>query len=99
MLRGPLTREHRSAIGALSSDGRRFLQTQSGASHRTEVVGFLRVLVRTIAGTLLIIWEGAPSHRGHPSKDFLARGAAKRIHWEHLPGDAPDLTPVAGIWA
>jgi len=92
-------REHRSAIGALSSDGRRFLQTQSGASHRTEVVGFLRVLVRTIAGTLLIIWEGAPSHRGHPSKDVLARGAAKRIHWEHLPGDAPDLTPVAGIWA
>jgi len=99
VLRVPLTRDHRSAIGALSRDGRLFLPTQSGAYHRTEVVGFLRVLVRKISGKLLIIWDGAPLHRGQPIKDFLARGAAKRIHLEHLPGDAPALTPVEGIWA
>ena len=99
LLRVPLTRDHRSAIGALSSDGRLFLQTQSGAYHSTEVVGFLRVLLRKIPGKLLIIWDGAPIHRGQPIKDFLARGAAKRIHLEQLPGYAPDLNPVEGIWA
>jgi len=57
------------------------------------------VLLRTIPGTLRIIWDGAPIHRGQPIKDFLARGAAKRIHLEQLPGYAPDLNPVEGIWA
>lgn len=72
------------------------------AYHRSDVVRFLRVLLRTLPGTLpgklLIIWDGAPIHRGQPIKDFLARGAAKRIHLEHLPGYAPDRTPVDGIW-
>jgi transposase len=45
-------------------------------------VRFLRLLLRKIAGKLLIIWDGA----------------AKRIHLEHLPGYAPDLNPVEGIW-
>jgi transposase len=99
VLRVPLTRDHRSAIGALSSDGRLFLQTQSGAYHSTEVVGFLRLLLRKISGKLLIIWDGAPIHRGQPIKDFLTRGAAKRLHLEQLPGYAPDLNPVEGIWA
>jgi len=97
VLRVPLTRDHRSAIGALSSEGCLFLQTPSGASHSTAVVGFLRVLWRKISGKLLLIWEGAPSHRGQPSKDFLARGAAQRIQLEHLPGYAPALNPVEGI--
>jgi transposase len=98
VLRVPLTRDHRSAIGALSSDGRLFLQTQSGAYHSVEVVRFLRLLLRKIRGTLLLIWDGAPIHRGQPIKDFLARGAAKRIHLEQLPSYAPDLNPVEGIW-
>ncbi len=99
ILRVPLTRDHRSAIGALSSAGRRFLPTQPGAYHRTAVVGFLRLLLRTISGTLLIMWDGAPIHRGKPIKAFLARGAAKRLHLEQLPGNAPDLHPVEGLWA
>jgi transposase len=98
VLRVPLTRDHRSAIGALSSDGRLFLQTQSGAYHSTEVVGFLRLLLRKISGKLLIIWDGAPIHHGQPIKDFLAQGAAQRLHLEQLPGYAPDLNPVEGIW-
>jgi transposase len=99
VLRVPRTRDHRSAIGALSSDGRLFLQTQPGAYHSTEGVSFLRVRLRKISGKLLIIWDGAPIHRGKPVKEFLARGAAKRLHLEQLPGYAPDLNPVEGIWA
>jgi transposase len=98
VLRVPLTRDHRSAIGALSSDGRLFLPTPSRAYHSTEVVGFLRLLSRKISGKLLLIWDGAPIHRGQPIQDFLARGAAKRLQLEQLPGYAPDLNPVEGIW-
>jgi transposase len=98
VLRVPLTREHRSAIAALTADQRLVMQTQTEAYHSIDVVRFLRVLLRKLPGKLLIIWDGAPIHRGQPIKDFLARGAAKRIHLEQLPGYAPDLNPVEGIW-
>jgi len=93
-----LTREHRAAIAASAPNQRLVLQTPTTAYHSTDVVRFLRVLLRTISGQLLIIWDGAPIHRGQPIKDFLARGAAKRIPLEQLPGYAPDLNPVEGIW-
>ena len=31
-------------------------------------------------------------------KDFLKRGAAKRLHLKQLPSYAPDLNPDEGIW-
>ncbi len=95
--RVPLTPDHLAALGGLTPDGRVFLQTHDQASHAPDVVRFLRVLLRTIAGKLLVIWEGAPIHRGQPLKDFLARGAAQRLHLEPLPGYAPELTPAEGI--
>jgi transposase len=98
VLRVPLTRDHRSAIAALTADHRLLMQTQEEAYYSAEVVRFLRLLLRQIAGTLLIIWDGAPIHRGQPIKDFLSPGAARRIHLEQLPGYAPDLNPVEGLW-
>lgn len=50
------------------------------------------------AGKLLVLWDSAPIHRGQPITACLARGAAKRLHLERLPGYAPDLTPDEGIW-
>ena len=74
------------------------MQTHQDASRSPDVVRFLRVLLRTIPGTLLVIWDAAPIHRGQPVKDFLRRGAAKRLHLEQLPSYAPELHPDAGIW-
>jgi transposase len=45
-----------------------------------------------------VIWDGVPIHRGQPIKDFLRRGAAKRLHLEQLPGYAPDLNADEGVW-
>jgi transposase len=98
VLRVPLTRDHLAAIGGLTPDGRLFMQTQDRAYHSPDVVRFLRGLLRKIRGKLLVIWDGAPIHRGQPIKDFLARGAAKRLHLEQLPGYAPELNPAEGIW-
>jgi len=82
----PLTRDHRSALAALSADHRLVMQTQSAASHSTDVARLLHLLLRKIPGKLLLIWDGAPIQRGQPIKDFLTRGAARRIHLEQLPG-------------
>lgn len=98
ILRVPLTHDHLSAISGITADGRLFMQTQDHAYRSPDVVRFLRVLLRKVRGKLLVIWDGSPIHRGHPIKDFLRRGAAKRLHLERLPGYAPDLNPDEGIW-
>jgi transposase len=92
------TKDHLSAISGITLDGRLFLQVRQGSYDSAAVVGFLRVLLRKLRGAILLIWDGAPIHRGKPVKDFLRRGAAKRLHLEQLPGYAPDLNPDAGIW-
>ena len=98
ILRVPLTRDHLSAIGGITPQGRIFMQTQERAYRAEDVVAFLRLLLRKIPGKLLVIWDGASIHRAKIIKEFLAAGAAKRLHLERLPGYAPDLNPQEGVW-
>lgn len=98
VLRVPLTRDHLSAISGITLDERLLLLVQDRALNSADVVGFLKHLLRHIKGKLLVIWDGAPIHRAHLVKEFLAAGGAKRIHLEPLPGYAPDLNPDEGIW-
>jgi transposase len=98
VLRVKLTHDHLSAISGITLDGRLFMQTRQDAYDAAAVVGFLRLLLRKIRGKVLVIWDGSPIHKGQPIKDYLARGAAKRLHLERLPGYAPDLNPDEGIW-
>ena len=98
LLRVPLTRDHLSAIGALTADGRVLMQVQTEAFRGPRVVRFLRHLLRHIQGKLLVIWDGAPIHRAQVVKTFLSDGGGQRLWLEQLPGYAPDLNPVEGIW-
>lgn len=97
-LRVPLTRDHLSAISAITPDGRLFLHVQEATIRSGAVVQFLRQLLRQIPGRLLVIWDGAPIHRSTTIKDFLAAGAAHRLHLARLPAYAPELNPDEGIW-
>src|SRR5579883_234279 len=85
VLQVPLTRDHLPSISGIISDGRLFLQVRPACYDAEAVVGFLRVLLRKIAGKVVVIWDGSPIHRAHEVKDFLQRGAAKRLHLEQLP--------------
>ncbi len=94
----PLTRDHISAIGALTPEGRLFMQTQDHSYKGPDVVRFLKQLLRQIPGKLLIIWDGSAIHHCRVIKDFLAAGAASRIHLERLPAYAPEFNPQEGVW-
>jgi transposase len=98
VLRVPLTRDHISAIGGITPDGRIFMQMQEHAYKAVDVVRFLRVLLRKISGRLLVIWDGSPIHRADVIKQFLASPIGKRVHLERLPGYAPELNPQEGVW-
>jgi hypothetical protein len=73
ILRVPLTREHLSAIGGITPEGRLFMQMQEQAYRAEDVVAFLRLLVRKIPGKLLVIWDGAPIHRAKVRKRLSGR--------------------------
>jgi hypothetical protein len=61
------------------------MQTQDHAYRSPDVVRFLRLLLRKIHGKLLVIWDGAPIHRGQLIKEFLRNGAAKRLYLDLSP--------------
>jgi transposase len=98
ILRVPLTRDHLSAISGITPDGKLFMIVQDMAFDGAAIVRFLCHLLRHISGNLLLIWDGLPAHHGQAVKDFLAQGAAHRLHLEPLPGYAPELNPDEGVW-
>jgi len=97
-VRVPLTNDHLSVISAITLDGRLLLLVQDHAIRGPDVVRFLAHLLRHLPGTLLVLWDGAPIHRGQAVKDFLAAGGAQRVRLEQLPGDAPELNGDEGVW-
>jgi transposase len=98
ILKVPLTRDHLSAMGGITPQGRIFMPTPDHSYKGPDAVRFLQLLLREIPGKLLVIWDGATIHRCQAIKDFLAKGGAKRIHLERLPAYAPELNPQEGVW-
>lgn len=94
-----LTHDHLSVIGGITPRGALFVRLQEHAYGGTEVVGFLRHLLRHLAGPLYVLWDGASIHRSAVMKAFLATEAARRLHVERLPAYAPELNPIEGIWS
>jgi transposase len=98
ILREWWTRDHLSAIAAISPEGKLYFHSQDHAIDAADVVAFLEHLLREVSGRLVLIWDGAPIHRSQVIKDFLASGAAQRMHLERLPAYAPELNPGEGLW-
>jgi transposase len=94
----PLSRDHLSIIGALTIEGRLLTWTHKKSIKGNRVVDFLQHLLRQVPGKLLGVWDGAMIHRCRVVKQFLSQGAAKRLQLLPLPGYAPELNPVEGVW-
>jgi transposase len=98
ILREWYTRDHLSAISAISPEGKLYFHCQDQAINSEDMVAFLEHLLREVSGRLVVIWDGAPIHRSQVIRDFLAHGAAQRLHLERLPAYAPELNPGEGLW-
>jgi transposase len=98
ILREWYTRDHLSAISAISPEGKLYFHCQDCALNSDDVVAFLEHLLREVPGQMVVIWDGAPIHRSRIIKEFLATGAAQRLHLERLPAYAPELNPGEGLW-
>jgi transposase len=98
ILREWCTRDHLSAISAISPEGKLYFHSQGRAIDSADVVMFLEHLLREVPGRMVLIWDGAPIHRSHRIQEFLSNGASQRLHLERLPAYAPELNPGEGLW-
>jgi transposase len=80
ILRERWTRDHLSAISAISPEGKVYFRSQDRALNSADVVAFLEHLLREVPGRMVINWDGSPIHRSQLLKEFLANGAARRLH-------------------
>jgi transposase len=92
------TRDHLSAISAISPEGKLYFHSQDHPINSDDVVRFLEHLLREVPGRMVLIWDGAPIHRSQVIRDFLANSPAQRLHLERLPAYAPELNPGEGLW-
>jgi hypothetical protein len=67
-------------MAAVTPTGKLYTWVQARSVKGRDIVRFLRHLLHQIPGKLLIVWDGLPAHRSRAVKDFLAQGAAERIH-------------------
>jgi transposase len=98
LLWSPLSRDHLSTIGALSTEGRLLTWTHAESINGSRAVAFLQHLLRQVKGKVLVVWDGATIHRCRAVKQFLSEGAAQRLQLLPLPGYAPELNPIEGVW-
>lgn len=61
VLRENCTRDHLSAMSAITLDGKLFFNVQDRAYKGEDVVTFLRHLLRLVPGKMTIVWDGNES--------------------------------------
>ena len=67
-----MSREHLSAISAVSMTGELYLAAQDHCCKGADIISFLEELLEEIEGRLLVIWDGSPVHRSRAVKEWLA---------------------------
>jgi transposase len=63
---------------------------------QSEVVLFLRYLLRQIPGPIVLLWDGGGIHTGQEIQAFLR--CHTRLWVERFPAYAPDLNPDERVW-
>ena len=61
-----------------------------------DVANFLRMLLCHLRGHVILLWDGAPIHKGEPFRTLQTQ--FPRLHLERFPAYAPELNPVEWVW-
>ena len=71
---------------------RSYTDTLSGV----QVIEFLKQLLRTVSGEILLLWDNHPIHLRKLVEEFIEQ--EPRLHVKWLPTCAPELNPAEFIW-
>jgi transposase len=86
-----------SAISGVTTDRRLFLMVRKGTIATSQVIVFLRHLLRHVRRRIVLVWDNLNTHKSGAVRAFVA-AHQERIHIEYLPAYAPELNPDEGVW-
>ncbi len=100
-LRHRYRRDKVSAISAVTVSPRRhrcglYAHFHCDNLSQIEVALFLRLLLRHLAGVIIVLWDGGSIHGGPAVAQLLARHP--RLLVERVPAYAPELNPDELVW-
>ena len=98
ILRPFLTRDHLSAISAVTPNANLYAHFRTWALDNGDVALFLQHLLEQIGSPLWLIWDGSPIHHGEPLDAFFREVGPEQVRLERLPAYAPELNPDEGVW-
>lgn len=93
----PANWEKLSTIGAITSDGKFFQHTKSGAIRSGDVLRFFQHLLYQIEGEIVVVLDNAGIHRAKATQAFV--DLHERLSLVFLPPYAPELNPIELVWA
>jgi transposase len=80
------------------TDARVIFQTRPGAYNDESLIEFLGALHDELDDAkVTLIWDGLPSHRSRKMQAYI-HAQRRWLVVKRLPGYAPDLNPVEGLW-
>jgi hypothetical protein len=102
VLRHPFNWKRLSLAGALAyesdgSDAHLFFELRPGAYNDETLITFLSDMNAVENRSVLLIWDGLPSHRSRRMNDWTA-SQQEWLSVERLPGYAPELNPIESVW-
>jgi hypothetical protein len=80
-----VTHDHLAVISGVTPQGGLFWQIYERPLTGAEVVQFLKHLERCLPGPLIVIWDGAPIHRGRLCKRSWPRATPLGSIWNRCP--------------
>jgi transposase len=91
-----------AAVICYHPDGRRvrlLVDHTTGAYNGRSLIQALQRLPALLDhAPVILIWDGLPAHRSTKMKTWIT-AQADWLHVTQLPGYAPDLNPVEGLWS
>ncbi len=63
---------------------------------RIQVIAFLKQLLRTIPGEIILVWDRHPIHQRKLVEDFFKQEPRLHVYW--FPTCAPELNPAEFLW-
>ncbi|MFA5862786.1 MAG: IS630 family transposase [Candidatus Thermoplasmatota archaeon] len=86
-----------SVISGITADQRLFFQLKPDGTFKSpDIAKFLKHLLRHIEGEIVLVWDGAPQHRGAAIRQVLDENS--RLEIVRLPGYSPDFNPDELVW-
>ena len=86
-----------SLISAVSMDAELYFRVHTDNITGTEIIGFLKHLLKEIDGSIVLLWDNGGPHRRKNVKQFLY-DERKRLYTRRFPAYAPELNPDEQIW-